>query len=56
MSIGDHPCVAEINSCSYLFVDALKELPGNRLRVVLSEGLVNPEARSQARCFRVPTQ
>ena len=44
MSIADNPCFAEINSCSYLFVDALNELPGNGLQVVLREGLVRAEA------------
>lgn len=46
MSIPDNPCVVDINSCSYIFLDEITESPGNRLRVVLHEGLVSPEARS----------
>lgn len=44
--IGDNPCVADINSCSHLFLDELTELPCNGLRVVVCEGLVSPKAGS----------
>ncbi len=46
MNMRDNPWVADINSCSYLFLDELTELPGNGLRAVLREGLVSPETSS----------
>lgn len=38
VKIDNNPCIADINSCSYLFAGQLTELPGNGLRVLLHEG------------------